>query len=100
MIISFDRDTRELYILLSPGSFTHVNATELRSGYIRYVGSDMENITLDFQQVNHIESSGLGLLLMIRKAFRERVNIHLTNCDATVKKILKASNMEKKFKIS
>lgn len=69
------------------------SATELGKGQdVKYV--------LDFSGTEYIDSSALGMLLLLReRAGGEGAQIRILNCNLTVRKILATANFQKLFKI-
>lgn len=61
----------------------------------------VKKVTLDFIDTSYIDSSGLGLLLLLRTSLsKTNVAINLINPNkGTVKEVLKISNFEKLFTI-
>lgn len=61
--------------------------------------TDANSYTIDLRQINHLDSSTLGMLLLMRKTIEDKTPIHISNANTTVKKILIMSRFDKKFKI-
>lgn len=61
--------------------------------------TDAHSYTIDLRQVNHLDSSTLGMLLLMRKTIQDTTPINITNANASVKKILIMSRFDKKFNI-
>lgn len=61
--------------------------------------SDADSYTIDLRQVSHLDSSTLGMLLLMRKTIQDTTPINITNASASVKKILIMSRFDKKFNI-
>lgn len=60
----------------------------------------VERFVVDLQEANYIDSSALGMLLLLRDhAGGERGEVKLINCSNDVRKILAISNFEKLFQI-
>ncbi|MEO5378699.1 MAG: STAS domain-containing protein [Magnetococcus sp. DMHC-6] len=56
--------------------------------------------TFDFENVEKMESSALGMLLMLREVSGgEKDNIVLTNANSNIRKILQFANFHTMFKI-
>lgn len=61
----------------------------------------VEVIIIDFKRVEHIDSSGLGMLLNLRKTFaRTPIEIVLKNCREEVQKVLLGAKFDSLFTIS
>ncbi|MBT3257046.1 MAG: STAS domain-containing protein [Deltaproteobacteria bacterium] len=55
---------------------------------------------VDMADVEFLDSSALGMLLMFReKAAEESVDISIANCSSSVKKIFEMANFDKLFKM-
>ncbi len=60
----------------------------------------VSNIILDLAELEFIDSSGLGMMLMLReKATSENTDIEIVNTSPGVLKIFKMTNYNKLFKI-
>lgn len=57
--------------------------------------------TIDMSGTEYIDSSALGMLLLLREhAGNESANISINGCNADIKKIFAISNFDKLFKIT
>lgn len=66
-----------------------------------YSGSDAKSYIVDFRNTEYMDSSGLGMLLNMRRSLGdEKASIKLINCRPQVKKVLIISRFETKFDIS
>lgn len=67
-----------------------------------YTDSEAEDYIIDFRSTEYMDSSGLGMLLNMKRYLGERgkATITLTNCRAQIKKILIISRFETKFIIT
>jgi anti-anti-sigma factor len=99
MLASYDPETRQLTIILTAGKFDYGNLAEFRNAWHKHQGSDIDIISVDFREVKHMDSAGLGMLMNMRKAFRDRTRMELVNCTPQIKKILSITRMDKKFRI-
>jgi anti-anti-sigma factor len=71
---------------------------EFRSSYKDYPGSS--KYVIDMGKVNYIDSSALGMLLLLREhAHKHSGDVAITNCSASIKKILAIANFERLFDI-
>lgn len=58
-------------------------------------------IVVDFQEVEYLDSSALGMLLMLRdKAKTANKRVSLSNCHGPVKQVLDIANFAKLFDIA
>ena len=67
-----------------------------------YTESDAKTYVVDFRSTEYMDSSGLGMLLNMKRYLSDRGidDITLTNCRSAIKKILTISRFETKFKIT
>ena len=92
-------DGRELTIVIN-GRFDFNAHQAFREAYLR---SDVQpqRYVLDLQGANYLDSSVLGMLLLLRDhAGCDEADIRLLNCNPDVRRILQVSNFEKLFVIA
>lgn len=66
-----------------------------------YVDGKASGYIIDFRNTEYMDSSGLGMLLNMRRATGDGATpIKLVNCRPQVKKVLLISRFETKFEIS
>ena len=66
-----------------------------------YSDQDMKTCIIDFRDTEYMDSSGLGMLLNMKRHLKGKTeDIRLINCRPQVKKILLISRFELKFTIS
>jgi anti-anti-sigma factor len=89
----------ELIIAVS-GRFDFSAHQEFRKAYER-PGEKPQKIVLDMAGANYLDSSALGMLLLLRDyAGGEKASIAIINCDPEIKNIFSASNFDQLFAIS
>ena len=72
---------------------------EFGNAYKDRLGS-VSNCVVDMAAVEFLDSSALGMLLMFReKAVAENVDISISNCSPSIKKIFAMANFDKLFKM-
>ncbi|ARU56278.1 MAG: STAS domain-containing protein [Pseudomonadales bacterium] len=86
--------TGELHISIS-GLFDFNSVQEFRSCYDQ--SNKYKKYVMDMSQVDHIDSSALGMLLNMKKTVGDGVSIHIRNCKPGIKKIFMISRFDKKF---
>ncbi len=60
----------------------------------------VKQIDLNFQDVDYLDSSALGMLLVLRERTSEaNVNVNLVNCHGMVKQVLEIANFSKLFNL-
>ncbi len=63
--------------------------------------SDIHHYQVDFSRVGSIDSSGIGLLLMLREhANKNRGRLEIINCTETMKTIFRAAKLDRLFAIN
>lgn len=61
---------------------------------------EVKEIEADFSHVDYLDSSALGMLLLLReKAQNANLNVSLTNCTGLVKQVLDMANFQRLFTI-
>lgn len=66
-----------------------------------YKNTDARSFVIDFRNTEYMDSSGLGMLLNMRRHLGDgKVPVKLINCRPQVKKVLLISRFETKFDIS
>lgn len=96
--IETDLDKGELTISIT-GHFDFHLVTDFRRAYEAIVNPN--KVTVDLKNTDYIDSSGLGILVYLRKHFNcRKESIHLINCNKEVSKTLKIARFNKMFMIS
>lgn len=73
---------------------------EFRGAYEKGIGRGTSFI-LDFKNTDYIDSSALGMLLVLREQIGgDASKVKIINCNGDIKKILSISNFDKLFSIS
>lgn len=101
MQANFRKEGSKAVITLS-GRFDFNTHREFRSAYESLVlDAEIREIEVDFGGVDYLDSSALGMLLMLRdKAGGAGKEIGLANVHGNVKQVLDIANFGKLFKIS
>lgn len=82
------------------GRFDFSSHQEFRKIY-EAATSEIKNYTVDMSEATYLDSSALGMLLLMRDhAGGDASNIEIVKCNADVKKILTISNFGQLFKIA
>ncbi len=87
-------DGKELQIAIA-GTFDFNVVQEFRKSYDG-VGP-YNKYVIDMAQVDHIDSSALGMLLNMKKSVGDNAPISIKNCKPGIKKIFLISRFDKKF---
>ena len=87
------------YIINIQGRFDFSLQSEFRHSYEKVPPSS--NFVLNFAAADYIDSSALGMLLLLRDyAGGDSANIDIVHCRNEIKNILEISNFQKLFKIA
>lgn len=82
------------------GRFDATLLDEFRRSYEDVAGPTVKNYTVDLGKTEHLDSSALGMLLVLRDyAGGDKAAITIANCSPEVKKIFSISSFEQLFKI-
>ena len=80
------------------GRFDFSAHKEFREAYES--GTEADSYTLDMKEATYLDSSALGMLLLLRDhAGGDESSVEIVNCNTEVKKILAISNFEQLFTI-
>ena len=87
------------FIINIQGRFDFSLQSDFRHSYEKV--SPSSNFVLNFAAADYIDSSALGMLLLLRDyAGGDSANIEIVHCRNEIKNILEISNFQKLFKIS
>ncbi len=96
--INANTEKNELVIAVS-GHFDFRLVREFRHAYNAM--SEPASVIVDLKHTNYIDSSGLGILVYLRKHFNcRKENIHLINCNKEIQKTFQMARFNKMFMIS
>lgn len=80
------------------GRFDYDLINEFRDSYVGMADKDMD-ISLDFSQTDHIDSSALGMVLNMKNYLeKEDCAIQIRNCKPNLMKLFTMAHFEQKFK--
>ena len=84
------------------GRFDFTAHREFRQGYEEALKRPgVKGLEVDLQGVNYIDSSALGMLLLLKEAADgSRMPLMLTNCTGSVRRVLEVANFGKLFSLS
>jgi len=94
----FDNDNNNLLITVTE-AFVFSENKGFRNAYKNIKPDRNINVSVDLNHINYMDSSALGMLLLLDEHFEEQ-RINILNCSDYVKKILDTVNFSKKFNIS
>ena len=100
MAITTSRISSNSELMISiKGRFDFSSHQEFRDAY-ESSGSPCEKYKIDMSETTYLDSSALGMLLLLRDyAGGDNADINIVNCNNDVKKILTISNFEQLFHI-
>lgn len=97
MAINVEPHGSELRICID-GRFDFTAHEEFRAAY---EGPRFERYELDFRKTPYLDSSALGMLLLLRDhAGGEAARVRCVNCNPDVRRILSIANFDKLFSIA
>jgi anti-anti-sigma factor len=98
MRTTVERRNGKFKIVLA-GRFDVSSHRVFRDSYASGLGAnDVQEFEIDLHEVEYLDSSALGMLLMLReKAQASNQTVALSNCGGTVKQILDAANFGRLF---
>ncbi|MCR9278829.1 MAG: STAS domain-containing protein [Pseudomonadaceae bacterium] len=81
------------------GRFDFSAHKDFRESYEK-IETPVEGYTVDMQNATYLDSSALGMLLLLRDfAGGDSAEVSIVNCNTDVRKILSISNFEQLFRI-
>jgi anti-sigma B factor antagonist len=87
-------------IMAVSGSIDIPGAEQLKKSLTKVLDSDSDEITIDFEEVNFIGSSGIGKLLLFYKNFTAKGGrITIINLNKEITMLFKAIKLDKLFNI-
>jgi len=83
------------------GRFDFIVHRDFREAYERLFGSRIAALDIDLRDVTHLDSSALGMLLLVReRADQVKCTLALVNCPPAVRRVFEIANFQKLFAIS
>jgi anti-anti-sigma factor len=88
--------------LILNGRFDFSSHREFRSACDEVLQApEIKEIEADFSRVDYLDSSALGMLLLLReRAHNANLKVALTNCTGLVQQVLDVANFQRLFAIS
>jgi anti-anti-sigma factor len=89
-------------ILSLAGRFDFSIHRDFRRSYEEILNDpDVRELDVDLSKVSYIDSSALGMLLLLReKASSQNIRLKLANAQGTVRQVLEVANFGRLFQIS
>lgn len=82
------------------GSFDFSLFNDFRASYEEYVGSQYEVFVINIESVEYLDSAALGMLLSMKAALGENVEVKIDGANGFIRNILMISRFDKRFTIS
>ncbi len=88
-------------IITLSGSFNFLDQASFRKSYENQINGKAKNYILDFRHVTFIDSSSLGMILLLNDYISDNIKnkITLINANPEVLKIFKVANFQQLFHI-
>lgn len=97
-VTSMETDNGSKVSIVVKGRFDFNDHSDFREAYRKY--SPGAHYTLDMTDADYMDSSALGMLLLLREhAGGDNARIDVVGCKAEIKKILSIANFQKLFDI-
>ena len=82
------------------GRFDFSVHKEFRDAYETALKNErLQDVVIDFQPTEYIDSSALGMLLILRERLGSKTRVKLTRCNKEIRSTLDISNFNKLFDI-
>ena len=99
MNLVIDKDSGVARLVLAAGRFDFKQYEPFKSAYEPALETpEVEEIRVDFGAVSYIDSSALGMLLLLKEKSEEHEKeVVLSNCNETVKQVIRTVNFHRLF---
>lgn len=88
------RRSNDIYIIDVSGEMDLYNAAELKTVFLKMKNKQIRKIIINMDDVDYIDSSGVGTLINIYSEAKERhIGLYLTNIHGTVQKVLQLTKL-------
>ncbi|MEG3641401.1 STAS domain-containing protein [Magnetococcus sp. PR-3] len=91
-------DNSNTVVLTMPSRVKFRVWKEFMGSYEELIGD--RKVEFDMQQVVHIDSAGIGMLLWAREQYGQNEMLHITNCQPKLRHLLTIADMQKLFVIT
>ena len=88
-----------LRIVVTVPSLEAGNVAEFKTGFSNHCPTELEEVVVDLEQVEMIDSSGIGALLSVHKRLVEGNQVCLRNVQATVLSVIELLRLHQVFKM-
>lgn len=91
-------EVNKIWLLQLEGEIDIYTSGKLKDTFMKILEENKENIKIDAEKLDYIDSTGLGILIGILKKLREEEkNITITNIKPNIKKLLNITGLDKIF---
>ena len=95
----FDENEKK-WVFLSVGEIDIYTSTKFKEEVLKYYDSKKTDILIDGQQLEYVDSTGLGALIYVLKNIKDDgYKIHLSNIKPNIKKLFEITELDKLFVI-
>lgn len=92
------RKYRDIHIIILEGELDLYNAPDLERAFTALMNKGVSSFILDFEKVNYIDSSGVGILLKLRNlSDGNNLRFLLSSIEGEVSNVLKLTNLFRLF---
>jgi len=98
VVQKYDSSSRKLFITIN-GPFNFSEHSAFRDAYRDVKPESITEVNVDLQKTDYIDSSALGMLLLLEEHF-PGCRINVVNCSEYTKQVLEIAKFEQKFNIS
>ena len=95
---NYHQETRTLLIKLS-GRFGYESHASFQTAYTEKAISEIDNIVLDLSDVDYLDASALGMLLLLKDHAGDHADISIINCQEDVYKVFEVASLNLLFQI-
>lgn len=82
------------------GSFDFSLFNDFRDAYEGFVGGQYKSFIINIESVEYLDSAALGMLLSMKTALGESVDIKIAGANGFIRNILMISRFDKRFTIT
>ncbi len=95
------RRSSTIYIIDINGDMDMYNAYKVKDIVNKMIERDIHNFVINLDNVNYIDSSGIGALIYVHSELKKRdMKLRIANVKGTVKKVIELTKLMGYFKIA
>lgn len=93
-------ETNKIWNVQLDGEVDIYTAGSLKDAFMKMLEENKENMRIDAEKLDYIDSTGLGVLIgVLKKLKEEEKNIIISNIKPSIKKLLNITGLDKIFVI-